>query len=309
MSRNWLRRCRLTLVNDQNGLDLSSMRIHFRTCQLDNQTPNNATIRVFNLSDDTARKVQKEYQRVVLEAGYVEGDFGIIFAGTIKQVRRGRINQMDTYLDVLAADGDQPYNFGFVNKSLKAGAKLIDQLNAVGKGMELERGYVPDLPPTALSRGKVLFGMGRDSMRDISNTAGGTWSIQDGKIQIIPLTGYLPGEAVVLNSQTGLIGLPEQTEGGIYVRALLNPKMKVGGLLQINNASIQRALLGGNLLFASSRLEDLPGLLPKVTDDGFYRVYVAEYEGDTRGGPWYVNVTALAVDRSAAPADSVAAYG
>jgi len=35
---------------------------------------------------------------------------------------------------------------------------------------------------------------------------------------------------------------------------------------------------------------------PTSTRDGFYRVYVVEYEGDIRGQPWYMTLTCLSVD-------------
>jgi len=302
MSDQYLRKCSLIVSENGSGIDLSQMRIVFKTTQSDVQTPNTAVIRVYNLSDKTAKSVQKEFTAVRLQAGYETGAFGTIFDGTIKQVRRGRENPTDTYLDILAADGDKAYNQGVISKSLAAGATAEDERNALIDAFGLPKGYVADLPPGAAQRGQVKYGMARDHMRDLANTNGMTWSIQNGQIQMIPNTGYRPGTAVVLNSNTGMIGLPVQTEGGILVKCLLNPNIKIGSLLQINNASIQRDLIGGKLLNAPGRLEELSGFRPKVTDDGFYRVYVNEFEGDTRGTPWYNDITCLAVDRSA-PAD------
>lgn len=311
MSDQFLRKVGLVLISGSKGLDLSSMRIKFRTDQSDLTTPNNAIIRVYNLSDATAQEAQKEYQTVSLQAGYENGNYGVIFQGTIKQTRKGRESPTDTYLDILAADGDIEHNFGHVNKSIAAGATQKDILASVAQQMGLPQGYTPDLTPGALSRGKVMFGMGRDSLDDVAATTNTTWSIQNGQLQMVPLTSYVPGEAVVLNAQTGMIGLPQQTQGGIEIKALLNPKIKIASLVQIDSQSIQRAFLGGNLLFAEGRLETLPGLLPTVTDDGFYRVYVAEYVGDSRGAEWYVNMTCLALinNTPSASADSVAAYG
>lgn len=306
-SDQYLRKCSLIVSANGSGLDLSQMRIVFKTVQSDVETPNHVIIRVYNLSDQTAQSVQKEFTAVRLQAGYENGAFGTIFDGTIKQVRRGRENPTDTYLDILAADGDQAYNQGVISKSLAAGATAKDEVAALSTAMGIPQGYVADLPPGAAQRGQVKYGMARDYMRDVADSSGMTWSIQNGQLQMIPNTGYRPGTAVVLNSNTGMIGLPQQTEGGILVRCLLNPNIKIGCLLQINNASIQKDLLGGQLLNAPGRLENLQGFRPKTTDDGFYRVYVSEFEGDTRGEPWYCNITCLAVDQSAPASQSVKA--
>ena len=106
MARQYIRQVSL-IVGDAsgNGIDLSQMRIRFATKQFDLQTPNTAEIRVYNLSDDTANKVQKEFTKVELRAGY-DGNFGTIFAGTVVQFRRGRENPTDKYMDLIVADGD-----------------------------------------------------------------------------------------------------------------------------------------------------------------------------------------------------------
>jgi hypothetical protein len=287
-----------------NGIDLSELRITFKTTQSDVQTPNTALIRVYNLSDQTANQIQREFTGVKLQAGYQNGAFGIIFDGTIKQVRRGRENQVDTYLDIYAADGDIPYNQTTVNISLAAGATEQDKLDAVTKAMGLPKGYVLDLPPAKSARGQVLYGMGHAHLSQIAEAAGARWSIQNGKLQMIPTTGYLPGTAVVLNSNTGMIGLPEQTEGGIEVKCLLNPNIKIAGLLQINNASIQQSLLGGKILRQPGRT-NTTGFLPTLSNDGLYMVLVCEHEGDMRGQPWDSKLTCLGVDRTSPPSRSV----
>ena len=112
-----------------DALDLSALRFVFDVRRGDLQTPNSARVRVFNVGPMTAQRVQKEFTRLVLQAGY-EGNYGIIFDGNIKQVRRGRVSQTDTYLDITAADGDSAYNFAVVNATLAAGSTSADHVAA-----------------------------------------------------------------------------------------------------------------------------------------------------------------------------------
>lgn len=307
--QQYLRKCSLTLESASAKLDLSEMRIHFKTFQSDIETPNSALIRVYNLSNQTSQEAQKEFTTVTLQAGYQNGPFGTIFSGTIKQVRRGRINETDTYLDILAADGDKGYITGIVNNTFSAGWRTEDALASAAKGMGADQGYVL-VPPTvaAASRGKVQYGMARDHVRQIAASNNMNWSIQDKKLQAYPKTAYVPGNVIVLNAQTGMITLPEQTEGGIQIKALINPALRIGQAVQIDNKSIQRLLfVGSNYLYAEGRLEDpkYKALFPTITNDGFYRIYVAEFNGDTRGQDWYVHMTCLAIDKSTAPNTSV----
>lgn len=310
----WLRKVSLVVIpsiGDQ-ALDLSEMHIQFRVNAADVETPNNAIIRVFNLSSNTAARVQKEYSSVILQAGYQQGNFGTIFKGTIKQIRRGRISATDTYLDILAADGDEAYNFAVINQSLKAGSTLEQRQAAIAESMKqynVEQGYTGPMTGGILPRGKVLFGMARDYQRDLANTTKMDWSVQGGMLQLIPYTGYRPGDAVVMNAMTGMVGMPEQTNQGIRVRCLLNPRIEVGRLIQINNKDINQNSVQTQLGFP--RYTDIILLAKLSESDGTYRVFVHEYEGDTRGNPWYSDLTCLAADSlgGGSTNSSVQAYG
>lgn len=300
-----------TSVTTAKALDLSAMHFKFQISQQDAESPNNASIRVYNLSEPTAQRVQREFTRVVVSAGYEGSAYGALFDGTIKQFRKGRESTTDTFLDILAADGDLGYNFGAVNATLGAGSNVRQRIEAITKEMGFNQGFLPDftgINPQTLSRGKVLFGMGRAYMRGAANSIGATWSIQNGAVQVLELTGYLPGEAVVINSLSGMIGIPEQTQDGIKVRCLINPRLKVGGLVRLNNKDITR-------LTQQNKNDPVPfnqwvGIqyAAKIADgaDGTYRVYVIDHTGDSRGQEWYSDLVCLALQPTT---NEVKAYG
>ena len=294
MTTQYGRKCSL-IAGDQegNGIELSSLRVVFTVNKSDTQSPAHAIIRVYNPSDDTARKIQKEYTHVFLQAGY-EGNFGLIFSGGIRQIRKGRENQTDTFLEIVAQDGDEGYNFAIVNATLARGwtqkdlhAQLMQSFDPFG----IKTGYVPDFAGPAMPRAKVCYGMARDHMRTLADSAGTSWHIADGEINLVPVAATLPGEAVVLTSATGLIGMPQQTIDGITCRALLNPKIRYGGQVHLDNASIQQAQIS----VAYSAINYFPSL----DDDGFYKVYAVTMMGDTRGQQWYSDLICAAVDGTA----------
>lgn len=295
----WIRSCSLVVSEGEKGLDLSEMHIKFQVANADVQSPNNAAIRIYNLSDETIKKIKGEFSRVTLQAGYENGSKGVIFDGNIKQFRTGKERATDTFFDILAADGDQGYNYGVLNKTLAAGSTPAQRVEEATKAMNLDPGYTMNFTGGVLPRGKVLFGMARDTMRKESNSQAATWSIQNGKVQVLPLQGYLPNEAVVLNSLTGLIGIPEQTDQGLRARCLLNPKIVIGALVKIDQKSVNTTLQQ-NPNAAPVPFNQYAGvqLLANITEDGIYRVYVAEHSGDTRGHEWYTDLVMLAVDPS-----------
>lgn len=289
-----------------DGLDLSQMRLRFSIKAADVESPNNAMIRIYNLSDATVKQITEEYKEVELQAGY-RFNLGTIFKGTIKWFRAGREpNGVDTYLDLLAADGDIPYNQAFISKSFAADTPREDRINALIAPMqELGLGTSPQIHLNETGgvvvngRGKVAFGMARAAAAKEAEAAGATWSIQDNEFVMIDKTKYLPGEAVVLNGQSGLIGRPEQTVEGIKARCLINPGIKVGGLVKLDNAAINTTQLADSSAapIAYNQYTALQ-YVANISGDGLYRAYVIEYEGDTRSGPWYADLTLLAVSES-----------
>jgi hypothetical protein len=292
-----------------NALDLSSLRITFRVERGDLQTPNSARIRVYNVSDSTACRIESEFTRVVLQAGY-KGSYGIIFDGSIVQPKRGRESPTDTFMDIVAADGDAAYNFAVVNTTLAAGSVPADHVKVCTTAMSgygVTAGYQSDLGGNPLPRGKVMFGMARDYLATVAKTTQTLWSIQDGKLQIVPETSYVPGEVPVINAKSGMIGMPEQTQNGITVRMLLNPSIKIGRLIKLDNSSIQKYEYS---LSTSQQAENQnTALQNQINGDGLYYVMTSEIWGDTRGNDWYTQVVCLSVDATPGIDLSTAARG
>jgi hypothetical protein len=328
MTQQFGRKVTLTVAAGEKGRDLSAMRFSFMVKQFENLTPNTAIIRVYNLSEDTTNALlgmgpyaglaTAEYNRVILQAGYgeaaspsgvVSSQYGVIFDGTIKQFRRGRERNVDNYLDIFAADGDLGYNHGALNKTLEARAKPTDIVTAVveGMGFQLDPAILQSglVGGTKLARGKVLWGLGRALMRDLEATHQGHFFIDNGVMKFVPLTSYLGGDPVVLNSKTGMIGTPEATDDGVEVTCLLNPNIRIGTRVQINNRDINTTFIEHQGFPQLDALE-FPA---SVTSDGIYRVIVAEHEGDTRERHFYSRLTCLAIDKTARPINSVKAFG
>ncbi|MCW3543124.1 phage protein [Burkholderia cenocepacia] len=311
-TRQFGRKASLIIGHDSgDAIDLSALRFTFRVQRGDLQTPNSARIRVYNVSDNTAQKIAREFSRIVLQAGY-EGNFGIIFDGSLVQVRRGRESPTDTYIDITAADGDMAYNFAVVNTTLSAGSLPEDHVTACTAAMYAQGvtdGYRPDLAGRPLPRGKVMFGMARDYLETVARSTQTLWSIQDGKMQMVPETSYVPGDIPDINYKSGMVGLPEQTQNGITVKMLLNPSIKISRLIHLNNASVQEyeysLALADQVPNQNTRYQN------KFNTDGYYYVMTNEHWGDTRGNDWYTEAICLAVDATPINTDllSKSTYG
>lgn len=297
MTRQWIRQVNLQVGKGGDVIDLSNMRIRFNVVQGDVQTPNHADIIVTNLSAETSNRIQKEYDSVVLQAGY-PGNAATIFQGEIVQKRRGRENPTDTYLYIIAKEGQRAYSYATISKTLAAGHTFRDQVDACLKELGkygITAGYIADLGAAKMPRGKALFGMVKNQLRSICSATGTSWSIQGNQLQIVSNDTYIPGEAIVLNSNTGMVGMPVQTMNGIEVRCLLNPEIKPGRRIKIDEASIQQAAFTTNYQDAQNYF------IPETSSDGIYKVIVVNNSGDTRGNAYYSDIICLSASGKIIP--------
>lgn len=302
----WIRKVSLQVFNDSKARDLSTFRIRFDVRGADQESPNTAVIRVYNLSPETVENIRTEFGKVQLSAGYQQGNFGLIFSGDIKQFRKGRESATETYLDIYASDGDVGYNQSVVNTSLAKGQtplQVVSKLaSEMGQGSDFgslttKAQYVPSI------RGQVLFGMSKARMRNLASHLDSSWTIQDGKVVMIDNTGYRDGEKVQVNIQTGLIGMPEQTDGGISVTTLLNARYRIGCQVELNNKEVNQLIQNSPSSTPYNRWAGVQLIAP-ISDDGLYRTFAINHSGDTWGNDWYSHIVLLAITPN--PADRLA---
>lgn len=293
MTRKWIRNWNVTIGTGGSLVNVSELRIRFSVRQAQLQTPANADVLISNLSPKTSEKIEKEGVTVSIAAGHV-GDAATIFEGNIIQKRFGRETPTDTYAAIVATGGDLAYNFATVNKSFSSGSTFKDHVNMVLEAMApfgVTAGQIADLGTAKMARGRAFFGMARDVMRDIGFATKTTWFIENNKLNVIKDDEPRSGDAIVLNSSTGLIGRPTQTFDGIVGRCLLTPRLKPGVILQINQASIDRAQFSPNYTAAVQN-----AMYPSVADDGFYRTLYVDHNGDNFDQPWYSDFICIRAD-------------
>lgn len=312
MTQQWLRQLSLVVSKDDGeGFDFGKFWCTFSVRRGDFQTPNSLDARIYNLSNKTAQLIQQtEFTTVQLGAGYnptqdVNFVPPLVFKGTIKQFRAGRVNQLDSYVEITAADADEAYNYAPVFVTVPAGqssqpSRLVDVIQGAfaqkSGNQSVSLGYTPTLPTTNLVRGRVLYGMAKDEARDFAWQNNVKFSIQDGAMTLIPYTSYVPGGSVPLISvATGLIGVPEQTQQGINIRVLLNPAIKIGQLVQLDS-QVNQFRLGLDLPSQATN----PNLVAATATNqqGLYYVMSANHTGDTREQNWYSDLLCLSADAS-----------
>ena len=312
MTQQFLRACTLSLSGSSSlsipGGGPTDLRIEAAIGASTIQSPNPARFRISNPNPQTIASFKnQEFKQLTWEAGYV-GNVGLIYTGDIKQSLYAHAeDNVTAYIDVFCAEGANAYQQSHVNKTLSAGWKPQDKVQLALDAMKpfgiTGLGLMNvDLSQPARPRGRAVVGMARDVLREVALSLGAVWSIQGSQVHMVDHAKSLQSDGpVVLNSQTGLVGWPQQTEDGIIARCLINPAIKVHTQVQIDQASINPAERdnsqsgGFGTVGSKNQALDQTG---QIAADGIYRVIFLEVEADTRGQPWYQTLTLLATGAS-----------
>ncbi|GJL40734.1 hypothetical protein TUM17577_19430 [Enterobacter asburiae] len=333
MSKNWMRHFELQLVGENGqGISLSDFKVTFQIERNDNKWPAVGTVKIYNLSAQTQNRImQREFAKIIMIAGYdglasdvpasevgvvreipasevgqANGtNYGVIFSGDIRFTVTGKDNPVDSWVQVQACDSVEAFTSAFINTTISKGYTTEDIYVELMKRLEpygISRGIVPEFPATVFPRGRALFGYVHNYLDEVAAQCKATWQFNYGKVDIVP-RDKATHEAVVLNANTGLIGMPQQTIGaGVNVKCLINSRIHLNGLIQLDQASVYRSALSADQISQAGgpiSVESQNGNLvttgltqspASIATDGIYKVRYISYTGDTRGQAWYMDL-------------------
>lgn len=260
------RRWKLDISNDQETLSIEQLRVAFEIDKTINEKPNPAKIQIWNLNRNHMNLLlSQNYKKVALSVGYAE--LRQIYAGDITKTRIQR-EGLDFVLTLECADGHRAYTQARAKTTLKAGATDKQIVQEIQKTMPTVQAGTLDIPnQRQLPRGRVLNGNSRDILSRIARNNGADWSIQDGALIFLPKDKVLSDEAVLISQETGMINAPEQTDEGLELTCLLNPALQIGGLVQVR-----------------SIIEYF---------NGEYKIIKLAHIGDGIGGDWHSKMTVV----------------
>ena len=180
---------------------------------------------------------------------------------------------------LVCMDGETIMNNSFIMKSVARNSTPREIVDTVCSTVGLQQGRVSDdLKNTRLPRGKVLFGMPRDFLRPIAYDNNGTFWIESDKLYLDKFTDVPTSQAIVLTPDSGLIGYPTQVDNGVEIKCLLNPRIKLNGLVKIDNSAVRLKQV------------QVGQLVTPLDIDGEYQAISINHVGDTRGNDWYTTV-------------------
>jgi hypothetical protein len=298
MTRFFKPACELVVYLGDEGTTIRDLHMEFNIETFagdgEKSNPNTAKIVIFNLSQETRNLFSEEHQAIEFYAGH-NGDLGLIFVGQTTSVTHTK-GKTDWMTEIIAGDGIKDFTTNRVNKTYTTGTPvpviLDDLISAMGLPFVIDPFTAATLAPEVLLQSETYAGLAKDALNNLAKDRGFEWSIQFGTIEVTsPDSPFLADPtAVVLSSDTGMVGSPEIIERtrekkkagtdekkiyGVRVKSLLTPEIKVKRLVTIITINTQ-SLIG----------QLLDGPAP-IDANGVYIADRVTYTGNNFGGEFY----------------------
>jgi len=282
-------------------LDLSELHIQFRVVSAILPTPKYAEVRIWNLDPTNVNLLMKEFKHISLSVGYGDSDTAVIFAGGIARISAGSEDAVNSFVDILAQDGDAGINWAVTNKTLGPGwtdDDVYDQLISDFSTKGLSAGSRPDFDIHPGIRGLTLQGQTSSLMTNLAQRQGCDWFVEGGQVYMVKHGDVIRSASIpTLTPATGLLGVPVATYEGVQASCLIDPRIATGGVVNIQNSLITQLVQREIVLGLDSPQNVAPQLNTSLGNGfGQYKVLYFNHAGDTRGNEWSTNFVGIAVD-------------
>jgi hypothetical protein len=252
----------LTGVSDTEQVKIRNLRVQFQVEKSLEKHPNKCEIKITNLSETSRAALQKKPVFVRLEAGYNDS-IPELASGDLRYAQ-SKLDGADWESSLEIADGGRTYAHSRVSQSFRPGTLKQAVAEAYARSLELS------LPKGFIIAGKYLSGLTAhgstaNELTKTLSSEGHTWSIQNGRLQILKENEVKQGAALVISADSGLIGSPEYGDPPkkgkprtLKFETLLRPELIPGGLVFVDARAIQ----------------------------GHFKLTLVTHEGDTHGDKW-----------------------
>ncbi len=199
---------------------------------------NEATIRVYNLSETVRRRIYKDsfsynvYKVVELKAGYGD-NLSTIFKGNIREAHS--VREGTNYITTITAqDGGDALISSQINQSYQLGTPKKQIINDVVNSLNnTTLGAIGEFEGT-ITRGMTLSGNSAETLSDLTD---GGFFIDSEKAYCLNEEECVQGAIPIINSDTGLLGTPLREETKLMIDIIFEPRIRMAQALELNSAT------------------------------------------------------------------------
>jgi hypothetical protein len=233
--------------------------------------PNTCDVEIYNLSDAHRSLLETTQKQVLkLQVGYGDRTHQI-YLGEVRTCFT-EVNGPDRITKFSSGDGEQAVLGTRIRVTYGNQIQIDSAIGQIAKVLGIGTGNLSQVTDKLKAKGvasiypqgAALSGNAWRELSTICKACGLEATIQDGALLITEIGQALQGSAVRLSPTSGLIGSPTaDKDGTVNCEALLIPELRPGVKVQLESLSTGRAV---------------------------YRIYNAEYTGDTHGQDWNVSL-------------------
>jgi hypothetical protein len=256
-----------------NATEITDARIQFKIEKSLDSEPNKCELTITNCAETTRVNLTTKPLMIQLDAGY-DGNQRKLFLGNLRFGFSELTDDADWETHLQLADGDGAWRYARVNRSYKRGTPVSVLLQDAAKsmGLTIDASVLGSSDLQAqVANGHSLYGATRDELTRLLAPYGYSWSIQDGKLQILTDTQVRSDQARVISEDTGMVYSPQwqvPDKAGkpamLHLKCQLYPELAPGGRIQVSSRDV----------------------------NGMFRIEKLSHSGDTHGDDWLTEIEA-----------------
>ncbi len=220
------------------GSKYTQLRTVFDIDKNSTGSSNKAKIEIYNLQAYSRQQFQKGYI-IQLDAGYY-GMTETLYLGDITRSESKR-HGAEIVTSFECGDAERQLVYAHFDKSYPAGTKFVQVIQDAANTLNLNgvsTGTVIGIQNQIFGNGFSFSGTVKSLLNKLLPKQGLEWSIQNGYLQIIPVTAHNGDTAILISNETGLVGVPSQGVGFVQFQCLLNPKILPGCPVAVKSETV-----------------------------------------------------------------------
>ncbi|MEE9451368.1 MAG: hypothetical protein V3V61_01265 [Gammaproteobacteria bacterium] len=254
----------------------NTFKIGLSIKKLISSTSSEGNVTFFNLSDDTRESIRDKGKRIRVFAGY-GNDVALLHDGDILRTAQDD-EGADRKTIIYLAGRSQPVNNAIFTKSYQNSVSIRQIIaDAIPTfNLTFNQAFLSLIPANATLPEFSFHGKTNDVINQLLSPLNLQWFERNSEVLFSDKNKSglsTTQEAIVLSSNSGLIKSAVQTDKGVNATCLLNPRLIVGGLVNIKSDVVQ------NASFNTFQVKKIA-----LNTQGFYKIIQATYEGDNWDG-------------------------
>lgn len=201
---------------------------------------NTGNFQLYNLGYDVQALLWKDradktkYVTMWVYAGYTNKDDvkPLIFFGDVQECTSYRTG-VDFITDIQATDGGYLFQYGFVNKTFSKNADFKLVLKELLAGVPTCKvGYVTSNVKQVRKRGRTFIGQ---TIKLLEAYDFDKVFVDNGELHVLGKNDVVPGQLMVLNADTGILGTPRRGETTLNVDTIFEPQLVVAQAISLQS--------------------------------------------------------------------------